>query len=74
MGSALFGLGFFAGGSVEYGSFYSDSSAIADNPGLFGGSTFLGVDTPLVPIYFGIGVAEEGERNLYFALGRLTSR
>ena len=74
VGSALFGLGFFAGGSVEYGSFYSDSSAIADNPGLFGGSTFLGVDTPLVPIYFGIGVAEEGERNLYFALGRLTSR
>jgi NTE family protein len=74
VGSALLGLGFFAGGSVEYGSFYNDSSAIADNPGLFGGSTFVGVDTPLVPIYLGLGVAEEGERNFYFALGRLTNR
>jgi NTE family protein len=74
VGSSLLGLGFFAGGSLEYGSFYNDSSAIADNPGLFGGSTFLGVDTPLVPIYFGLGVAEEGQRNFYFALGRLTNR
>ena len=59
---------------MEYGSFYNDSSTIADSPGLFGGSTLLGGDTPLVPTYFGLGVAEEGERSFYFALGRLTSR
>jgi NTE family protein len=74
VGSALLGLGFFAGGSVEYGSFYNDSPTLQDEPGLFGGSTFLGVDTPLLPIYVALGFAEEGDRNVYLALGRIVTR
>lgn len=74
VGSKLLGLGFFVGGSVEYGTFLSDSSAIADQRDIFAGSTFVGVDTPLVPMYVGFGMAEEGERSFYVALGRVTTR
>lgn len=74
VGSKLLGLGFFVGGSVEYGTFLSDSSAISDQSDIFAGSTFVGVDTPLVPMYVGFGMAEEGERSFYVALGRVTTR
>ena len=74
VGSALLGLGFFVGGSVEYGTFISDAAALPDNKDLFAGSTFLGVDTPVIPIYFGFGMAEQGEKSFYFAVGRLTAR
>jgi NTE family protein len=74
VGSALLGMGFFVGGSLEYGTFLSDAAALPDNKDLFAGSTFLGVDTPILPIYLGFGMAEQGERSFYFAVGRLTSR
>lgn len=71
VGSALLGLGFFAGGTLEYGAFYNDSPELEDEPGIFGGSTFLGVDTPVIPVYLALGMAEEGHRNVYIALGRI---
>ena len=33
-------------------------------------ATFVGYDSPLGPVYFGIGWAEEGRTALYFSLGR----
>lgn len=74
VGSALLGLGFFVGGTVEYGAFYNDNPSIADQQGLFGGSTYLGVDTPILPLYVGLGFAEEGERSFYLAMGRIVAR
>lgn len=74
VGSALLGLGFFVGGTVEYGTFTNNSQEIESLTGIFAGSAFLGVDSPLVPIYVGFGAAEQGERSAYFAIGRLSAR
>jgi NTE family protein len=74
VGSALLGMGFFVGGSVELGTFLNDTPALQDKSELFAGSTFVGVDSPLVPVYFGLGFSEQGERSFYFALGRITTR
>jgi NTE family protein len=74
VGSALLGLGFFVGGTLEYGAFYNDSPSLADEQGLFGGSTYLGVDTPILPLYVGLGFAEEGEHSFYLAMGRIAAR
>lgn len=74
VGSSLLGLGFFVGGSVEYGTFTNNSQEIESLTGVFAGSAFLGVDSPLVPIYIGVGTAEQGERSAYFAIGRLSAR
>jgi NTE family protein len=74
VGSALLGMGFFAGGTLEYGTFTNASPAIESLTGIMAGSVFLGVDTPILPIYIGAGTAEQGERSLYFAVGRLTGR
>ena len=74
VGSALLGLGFFVGGTLEYGTFTNQQSEVEDLTGVFAGSGFLGVDSPLVPIYIGFGAAEQGERSAYFAIGRLSGR
>jgi NTE family protein len=74
VGSALLGMGFFAGGTLEYATFLSDSSSFPDQKDVAAGSTFLGVDTPVVPVYFALGFSEAGERSFYFALGRLATR
>ncbi|MEY4668543.1 MAG: patatin [Pseudomonadota bacterium] len=74
VGSALLGLGFFAGGTLEYGTFTNPTSEVESLTGVFAGSLFLGVDTPILPIYIGGGAAEEGERSMYFAVGRLAGR
>lgn len=74
VGSALLGLGFFVGGSLEYGTFTNQQTEVEDLTGVFAGSAFLGVDSPIVPIYFGLGAAEQGERSAYFAVGRLSGR
>ena len=74
VGSALLGMGFFAGGTLEYGTFTNPSPSVESLTGIMAGSLFLGVDTPILPIYIGAGAAEEGERSMYFAVGRLTGR
>lgn len=74
VGSALLGMGFFAGGTFEYATFLSDAPSIGDQKDLAAGSTFLGIDTPVVPVYFALGFSEAGERSFYFALGRLSTR
>lgn len=74
VGSALLGMGFFAGGTLEYGTFTNPSKEIESLTGIMAGSLFLGVDTPILPLYIGAGAAEEGERSMYFAVGRLTGR
>ena len=67
----LFGFSFFAGASINHAVLRSDLPLTPDNPSLWAGSVFLGADTPIVPTYLGIGLAEEGEAAIYLAIGRL---
>jgi NTE family protein len=60
------------GASFEMGSLESEYSEISLDLGdqIFAGSTFLGVDTFVGPLYLAYGQAEGGQRSLYFFLGR----
>jgi NTE family protein len=71
--SPLFGFDLFAGGTFEIGNFTSSAPQIPDAGTINAGSLFVGVDTPLIPIYFGIGAAEGGEGTAYMAIGRVNS-
>lgn len=70
---SLFGYELFLGGSLELGWFRSDVETIPDYSSLFAGSLFLGVNTPVLPAYFGFGLSEGGDRAVYFMLGRLSA-
>ena len=60
----------YAGGSVEYGNVFQNESEIRLDNGIFAGSVFLGIDTPVGPFYFAYGFAEGGRSNFYFFLGQ----
>lgn len=64
------GLPIYAGASIEAGNTWNDSSDIAWDSLRFGGSAFIGVDTPLGPAYLAYGVAEGGNKAAYFFLGQ----
>jgi NTE family protein len=70
-GSPLFGLALFGGGSLELSHIENDDAELADYNDLLSGSLFLGVDTAIAPVYFALGMAEEGEASGYFVLGRV---
>jgi len=68
-------LDFFAGATVEFAHLQSDIPQYDDPGNIYAGSLFIGLDTPLVPTYFGIGVNDDDEASAYLALGRIgTSR
>jgi NTE family protein len=73
-GSSLFPFGGYVGGTFEFASLRSNISAIGDHPDIVAGSLFLGVDTPVIPLYLGFGVSDEAEHAFYLALGRPGSR
>jgi NTE family protein len=73
-GSSLFPFGGYVGGTFEFASLRSNISAIGDHPDIVAGSVFLGVDTPVIPLYLGFGVSDEAEHAFYLALGRPGSR
>ena len=68
----LFGFSMFGGGSVDVASVRSDFENIPDKVGFVGGSAFIGMDTPLVPIYFAYGYNNFHESAIYLVLGRLS--
>lgn len=72
-GSALLGYKLFGGASIELTSLQSDLAAARDRSGITSGSVFLGANTPVLPIYLGIGFAEGGNRSVYLNVGRVTS-
>jgi len=73
-GSSLFPFGGYVGGTVEFASLRSNVEEIGDHPDIVAGSVFLGVDTPVIPLYFGFGLSDEAEHAFYLALGRPGSR
>jgi NTE family protein len=61
----------FVGFSLEYGNTWESRSAISFDDALLGGSLWLGLDTPIGPIYGGYGRTEEGSSSFYLVLGRI---
>jgi NTE family protein len=66
----IFFLQAYLGGTLEYGGYWQDKDDIFDD-NIFAGSVFIGLDTPIGPFYTGLGMAEGGNRSLYFYLGKL---
>jgi NTE family protein len=60
----------YIGGTVELGNTWQDRSDISFDSSILAGSVFVGVDTILGPIYLAVGLAEGGQRALYFYVGR----
>lgn len=60
----------YVGGTVELGNTWQDESDISLDSSIFAGSVFVGVDSILGPIYLAVGQAEDGQRALYFYVGR----
>jgi NTE family protein len=64
----------YAGGSVELGNVWQDTSDVGFDDTIFAGSVFIGADTPIGPIYFGYGHTDGGRGgSVYLYLGPLFS-
>jgi len=66
IGSAIYG-----GFSVEAGEVWADARDFHLGDAIFAGSVFLGADTLIGALYFGVGVAEGGDAAIYLQLGSL---
>ena len=69
--SRLFALPAYIGGSVETGNVWNTRNAVSLDSLIYAGSLFVGIDSPLGPIFFGYGIAEGGEDSLYLSFGSL---
>jgi len=63
----------YAGASLELGNVWQDSGDIGFDDTIFGGSVFIGADTPIGPIYLGFGHNDDGDGSVYLFLGPLFS-
>ncbi len=66
----IFGLPFFAGGSLEGGEVWSGRDGIDPFDVRFGGSVYVGADTALGPVYLAFGRSEGGRQSAYLLIGR----
>jgi len=60
----------YIGGSAEYGGAWADRDDISAKSSLFGGSLFLGLDSPLGPVLLGWGHTNEGDSVFFTKIGR----
>lgn len=60
----------YLGASLEAGNVWDDRSDMGFDDLIVAGSGFLGVDTPLGPVYLAYGHAERGNDSVYFFLGQ----
>ena len=54
---------------IEYGNAWQDRSDIDFGNAILNGSVYIGMDSWIGPILFGIGAREGGERNLFLEVG-----
>ena len=59
----------YLGASVEYGGVWQERGDIFDD-NILAGSVFLGLDTPIGPVYTGYGHAEGGNESVFVYLGQ----
>ena len=60
----------YLGASLELGGVWPERSDASVDTLFFAGSLFLGMETPLGPLYLGYGMAEGGRSSTYLFLGR----
>ena len=58
-----------AGASLEYGNVWQERSDMDFDDAILNGSVYIGMDSWLGPILFGIGAREGGEFNMFLELG-----
>lgn len=59
----------YIGASIEKGNVWDQGENISWGETLNAGSVFVGLDSPLGPIYFAYGQAEGGEHSIYLSVG-----
>lgn len=59
----------FIGASIEYGNVWQRKADISFDNALLNGSVFVGSDTPIGPLYVGLGLGEGGHRSGFLFLG-----
>jgi NTE family protein len=60
----------YIGSSLELGNAWESRDDISVGSAVLNGSAFLGLDTPLGPLYLGYGMAEGGRNAAFFYLGK----
>ena len=68
------GGGLYLGLSAEAGNVYADLDDVSVGNLKYGGSIFLGADTIIGPLYFGVGGAKGGEGAVYLQLSPIFRR
>ena len=61
----------FIGASLEYGNAWATREAISFDDALLGGSIWVGIDTPIGPIYGAYGRTRDRDSAFYLVLGRI---
>jgi NTE family protein len=60
----------YVGSSLELGNAWESRDDISVSSAILNGSVFLGLETPLGPLYLGYGLAEGGRSSAFFYLGK----
>lgn len=68
---AVFSTPIFVGASLEAGNTWQSKSQVRFDSLIYAGSLFLGVQTPLGPLFLGYGYAEGGHNSIYLTFGSL---
>jgi len=68
---SLFSTPFYIGASLEAGNAWRDKSDVRLDSLIYGGSVFVGLKTPLGPVFLGYGYAEGGHDAVYLTFGSL---
>ena len=61
----------YAGASLEAGNTWLDESDASFDDLIYAGSLFLGVDSPVGPIYLGVGMGENSQYALFLKIGQI---
>ncbi len=61
----------YVGASLEAGNVWLDRHDASFDDLVHAGSVFVGVDSPIGPVYLGVGIGENNQRALYLQVGQL---
>jgi NTE family protein len=67
--SSIIGGAFYLGASFEAGNVWQNGADVSFSDLRYAGSAFVGIDSPLGPLYAAYGIAEGGRRTFSFQLG-----
>lgn len=65
----LFNQNAVVGGMLEYGNVWQDRSQMSFDDAVLNGSAYIGLDSWIGPLLFGVGAREGGQHNLFLEVG-----